>query len=280
MLSIGFAGNGWGASAAVRSLQKTFGHVNIFSEDKDVLKLARKTDVIVESLTLITDKYIVCAGYQDLISSQLLSKHVFINVHYSLLPQYRGMHSVVWGVLNGDKTFGYSVHIMDEFIDNGPIIYQHEFDVEEQTSTEIMTLLNMSVEKKLGHVVRDFLNGEIKVVEQKKSKATWVPKRNLDDCFINFEQMDLHFLNCMFRALVKPYPTPRIKMKDGIVELIEVLLIERDYFCTEGRVVNIDDEGVWVKIKGGLMLVKSCNFNEKQAQLNTIFKLGQRLQYV
>jgi methionyl-tRNA formyltransferase len=44
-----------------------------------------------------------------------------------LLPKYRGLHSTVWSILNNEPYFGLTIHIMNEFIDDGPVVYQYKF---------------------------------------------------------------------------------------------------------------------------------------------------------
>ena len=40
-----------------------------------------------------------------------------INVHFSLLPKYRGLHALAWAMLNCENELGWSVHIVNEFVD-------------------------------------------------------------------------------------------------------------------------------------------------------------------
>jgi methionyl-tRNA formyltransferase len=47
-----------------------------------------------------------------------------VNVHSSVLPQYRGPAPVLWAIRNGDPDIGFTVHRMDEDFDTGPILAQ------------------------------------------------------------------------------------------------------------------------------------------------------------
>ena len=82
-----------------------------------------------------------------------------------------------------------------------------------------------------------------------------------------------------FRALVEPYPLPRIKTNKCIVEVTKYELFECDYYMTNGRVVNIEGENVWIKISDGFLIVsevRDCSTKSK-LDLDCIFKIGMRL---
>lgn len=55
-----------------------------------------------------------------------------INIHPSLLPQYRGRHPQYWAVINGEEKTGISIHFVDEGIDTGDIIFQKEIAITSQ----------------------------------------------------------------------------------------------------------------------------------------------------
>ena len=53
-----------------------------------------------------------------------LPAHGCINVHFGKLPKYRGILPIFHAILNGDSSFGVTVHLMDEKLDNGEIVAQ------------------------------------------------------------------------------------------------------------------------------------------------------------
>ncbi|USD38666.1 methionyl-tRNA formyltransferase [Ferrimonas sp. SCSIO 43195] len=270
------AGNGWGAVAALESLQKEFNRIEIYSTDINVSKLIRDCDVAINDLNCAESEYVVCAGYQKVVSEYELKKKKYINIHYSLLPKYRGLHSVVWGILNGEEDFGVTVHLMDKNIDNGPIIKQFSFSDNTKNAKEVMEYCNAIVLNNLGGVVKSYINGEIVETVQNFEEATWVPRRNLDDCLIDYNET-VHEISLLFRALVRPYPLPMIEVEGKRFEVTDYELKKRTYKCTIGRVVNLDENGAWIKIKDGLLIVKRLEIDCKKFNPNDILKIGQRL---
>ncbi len=59
-----------------------------------------------------------------------------LNVHPSLLPQYRGPYPLFWMLRHGDRNFGVTIHFMDEHFDTGDIAAQAEVDLPDGVSGE------------------------------------------------------------------------------------------------------------------------------------------------
>ena len=73
---------------------------------------------------LDVDLVIVC-GLQYVLNRRFLDAFEYVvNVHPSLLPEYRGPEPIIWGLLDRVPTFGISFHLVDEGVDTGDIIVQ------------------------------------------------------------------------------------------------------------------------------------------------------------
>lgn len=259
-MTIYLAGEGWGNESAYKGLCKQFSDIRHI------------TDI---TLTELKDETIVFAGYKPLVPYEVLYNNKCINVHYSLLPKYRGLHSTVWSILNDEDYLGLSIHLMTEFIDDGPIIHQYRIKNDKvKTSNEFMGMLNAYIADNLGYIIGDYLNGKIITAENDKSKATWVGKRNHQDCKVNFNS-DLHYLQCFFRALVEPYPLPYVEYKGEELKITKVGFHPVNVDTHIGRILNIDNDGVWVKAKDGYLIIKELkNQNDDKVELSR-FKIGQ-----
>ncbi len=77
------------------------------------------------------DLFVVIA-YGKIIPEQVITLPRFgtINVHYSLLPKYRGATPVESAILNGDSTTGVCIQLMRYKLDSGPILAQEEVPIE------------------------------------------------------------------------------------------------------------------------------------------------------
>lgn len=67
--------------------------------------------------------------YDKLIRPERFTTANIFNIHFSLLPKYKGMYTSIWPLLNGDKMAGTTLHLIDNGIDTGDIIDQHHFSL-------------------------------------------------------------------------------------------------------------------------------------------------------
>jgi phosphoribosylglycinamide formyltransferase 1 len=81
---------------------------------------------------------VVLAGYMQLLGANFLGRFPqrVINVHPALLPAFPGIGSVEQALAYGVKTFGVTVHFVDEGVDTGPIILQRALDLPAATDPQ------------------------------------------------------------------------------------------------------------------------------------------------
>jgi phosphoribosylglycinamide formyltransferase 1 len=86
-------------------------------------------------------EYIVLAGYMLLLSPYFIKeyKHKIINIHPSLLPNFRGTEGIKDAMTYGAKVTGVTIHFVDEKMDHGPIIMQESIRIKSGDSLESLT---------------------------------------------------------------------------------------------------------------------------------------------
>lgn len=85
---------------------------------------------------------LVClAGYMRLLSAGFVGafRDRIVNIHPSLLPAFRGLDAQKQALESGAKVTGCTVHVVDEFLDNGPIILQKEVEVRDNDTVETLS---------------------------------------------------------------------------------------------------------------------------------------------
>lgn len=97
-----------------------------------------------------------------------------INVHFSLLPRYRGAAPVNWAIVNGEEKTGVTTMFVEEELDSGPILLQRETQIEDaETAPELMRRLAESGAELLGETLSRL--DELQAKPQDDSKATFAP---------------------------------------------------------------------------------------------------------
>ncbi|WP_226063794.1 methionyl-tRNA formyltransferase [Kaistella polysaccharea] len=277
---ISLAGSGWGAVAAYKSLCRIFPVLEVITKDQYLIKELRECDILLSDIKLGVAEVIICAGYKEVISREILKTKEIINVHYSLLPKYRGLHSTVWAILNEESELGLTIHRMNEKIDDGDIIYQFTTKNDgESTATFYMNMFNDWIDTNLGNIIISYFSGNIKAIKQDFSRATWVGKRSIEDCEIDFRKDHL-YLKTFFRVLNPPYPKPffRIKAKAKCYFPSKIVFLERKINTQIGRILNIDDKGLYISSKDGYVILSEITDLDGQEIANSKFMIGEYLE--
>lgn len=105
-----------------------------------------------------------------------------LNIHYSLLPKYRGASPVENAILAGDALTGVTIQKLVFKLDAGPIISVHEFPIDDKiTSPEMKNRLTEIGSELLIETLPKYLAGEITPVEQDETMASHCKKISKSD---------------------------------------------------------------------------------------------------
>ncbi|WJG11138.1 phosphoribosylglycinamide formyltransferase [Aliiglaciecola sp. LCG003] len=95
---------------------------------------------LLETLTELQVDLVVLAGFMRILSEDFVKtwEGKMLNIHPSLLPKYKGLHTHQKALDAGDKEHGASVHFVTPELDGGPVIIQSKVPVfEDDTTTEL-----------------------------------------------------------------------------------------------------------------------------------------------
>ena len=154
------------------------------------LPIAKPADTSELNRHLLTaqPQLIVTVAYGKLSPIELLHGPRFgwINLHFSLLPKWRGAAPVQWALLNGDTTTGFTIFKLDKGMDTGPFYAMQEFDIAPEDTTETL-LHKLSVEgaKSVLEVISTI--GKTRSTPQPLTGATLAPKISKEMGKINWE---------------------------------------------------------------------------------------------
>lgn len=145
-----------------------------------------------------------------------------LNLHASLLPQYRGAAPINWAIINGDKETGVSTFLLKHEIDTGNVIFQEKVDIAENDNVEVIHDKLMEVGSELVvKTVNAIDDGDYPQIPQedlssKGDEHKLAPKIFKDDCKIDWMK-DISAIHNLIRGL-SPYPaawTELIPNEDG-----------------------------------------------------------------
>jgi methionyl-tRNA formyltransferase len=108
-----------------------------------------------------------------------------INVHFSLLPKYRGAAPANWAIVNGEKETGVTTMFMEPTLDTGPILLQHSTKIgETETAPELMQRLSETGAELLSETLAHL--DELTPRPQNHAEATFAPIIKKDDGLIDW----------------------------------------------------------------------------------------------
>ena len=130
---------------------------------------------------------VVVVAYGRILPSTFLQtpKRGCINVHFSLLPQYRGAAPVNWAIVRGEHETGVTTMQIVEELDAGAILLQRKTVIgETETAPELMTRLSQMGAEVLSETLMRL--DELEAREQNEEKATFAPVLKKEDGLVDW----------------------------------------------------------------------------------------------
>ena len=163
-----------------------------------------------ESLELVRSlepELIVVAAYGKLLPEDILNVPPLgsINVHSSLLPQYRGAAPINWAVLNGDAETGVTIQYMAAELDAGDILLQKSTPIGDTEDAQALTerLAQLGAEA-LSETVAALAAGTASRTPQDHARHTYAPKLGKGLSPVDWT-CSAHEISCQIRGLI-PWP--------------------------------------------------------------------------
>lgn len=165
-----------------------------------------------------------------------------LNVHGSLLPQYRGAAPINWAIINGEKQTGVTTFQLQHAIDTGNILLQTPIDISENmTAGELHDTMKEVGAALLVKTIEGLNNNSIQAKAQLEISVELkhAPKIFTTDCAINWENPAASIHN-LIRGLA-PFPGAITKIEGKIVKLFTTHIIDTPAaekagtFITDGK---------------------------------------------
>jgi len=153
-------------------------------------------------LKAISYKLSIVVAYGKIIPENIINMPKFgsINIHYSLLPKYRGASPVESVILNGDTETGITIQKMEYRMDTGPIIAVKKIEIKiDEKAPELRKRLIKIGGELLVKTLPDVIDEKINLILQDENEATYCKKIKKEDGEINLNNDSIKNYN-KFRA--------------------------------------------------------------------------------
>ena len=204
-------------------------------------------------LSKLDPELIVVVAYGKILPVSVLEypKHGCINVHGSLLPEYRGAAPMQRAIIDGKKQTGITTMLMADGIDTGDMLLKGVVDIAENDNFEtIHDKLGATGAAVLLDTIKELRERGLKPIPQDDSLATYAAKIEKDDCLIDFSRPAVEIHN-RIRGL-SPIPLAFTHTPDG--KMLKVIASEVSNLpcdATPGTVVSLADSKITVACATG-----------------------------
>ena len=225
-----------------------------------------------KELKALNPDVIVVVAYGKLLPKAVLDIPRFgcINVHGSLLPEYRGASPIQSAVLNGEKVTGVTTMYMGEGLDTGDILLTSETEIgENETSAELFDRLSVLGADLLIETLGRL--GEIEPRVQDESRATYTKKITKDMCPIDWTKPCEEVHN-LVRGL-QTWPVAVTTLGDRDIKIHSTVLCEKS--GRAGEIISVDP--LTVACGSGSVIIKELQLSGKKRMDSKSFLLGHPL---
>lgn len=205
-----------------------------------------------ETLKQLAPDVCVVAAYGKILPQSLLDipRHGCLNIHGSLLPEYRGAAPMQRAIIDGKKVTGVTIQQMALGMDTGDILLMKDTEIREEDNFEdIHDRLGVLGAKALMETIKLLREGKLSPVKQDDSLATYAAKIEKADCALDFTR-PARQLHDRIRGM-SPFPLAFTHLPGGSMLKITRARVEADEGQgTPGQVVSLE-EGIVVQCGQG-----------------------------
>lgn len=199
-----------------------------------------------------------------------------INVHASLLPDYRGAAPINWAIIRGEKETGVTTFFLQQEIDTGDIIHSVKIKIEDEDDAGTLhdKLMNAGANLLLTSV-SSIEGGTYKKIPQTRTSEKKAPKIFHKDCMIDWET-DVVTVKNFIRGL-SPYPGAYSYLDGKLIKIFNVAIEKINHGEKAGKLFT--DNISWLKFsaENGFVFVLELQREGKKKMRVDEFLRGYKL---
>lgn len=238
-------------------------------------KIKNNTEVM-EKLKSISPDFFAVVAYGKMLPQEVLDipKIAPVNVHFSLLPKYRGPAPVNWAIMNGEEETGVDTMLMDAGMDTGDILLTAKTPILKKNAGELADELAVTGANLLIKTLNEFEN--ITPAKQDSDKATKAPMMNKEMGLINWSQ-DASQIERMIRAFT-PWPASYSILDSKKVKIFKSDVIDINHNAAAGTVIDIEKESFTIACGNNALKIFELQLEGKKRMDTKSFLAGCKLE--
>jgi len=238
-------------------------------------KIKNNTEVM-EKLKSISPDFFAVAAYGKILPQEVLDipKIAPVNVHFSLLPKYRGPAPVNWAIMNGEEETGACTMLMDAGMDTGDILLTAKTPILKKNAGELADELAVTGAELLIKTLNEFES--ITPIKQDNDKATKAPMMNKEMGLINWSQ-DAFQIERMIRAFT-PWPASYSMLDNKKIKIFKSDVAEINHNAAAGTIIDVDKDSITVACGNNALKIFELQLEGKKRMDTKSFLAGYKLE--
>lgn len=221
---------------------------------------------------------IVVVAYGRILPAAILeiAPNGCINVHYSLLPKYRGAAPVPWTIVNGEEKSGVTTMRLVEKMDAGPIYLQAEVTLApDETTASLQARLTPIGARLLLETIQKMKDGSLVSKMQDEREVTFAPMIKKQDGLIDWTQ-PAATIERRIRGF-SPWPSAYTKLHGKLMKIHRGKIVSTSITGSPGEVIRADRDGFWVASGSGVLSLEEVQLENRKRLPGGEFLKGARV---
>jgi len=239
------------------------------------IKLNKFTSISEEEIDMI---FVI--NYKKIINLEEVKNDKIINLHIGLLPKYRGNSANSWAIMNGEKEVGYTIHKVNQELDQGDIYYRFAYEVKEmETYFNAKTAINNDIKANLASVLVKINKNEITPKSQSGEEFIYTIVLRPSDGTLKEWNVTTDQIIRKLYIFAKPLGTGlkfEFKGKTYFIEKVSRIENFVKSVGISGSVLYFKNNSVWIKTADTAISLDKITFEGKEVNVKKTFIIGQR----
>lgn len=245
--------------------------LNVYQPEK-----IRNNEEAYNTLKNLEPDFFAVAAYGKILPQEVLDipKIAPVNVHFSLLPKYRGPAPVNWSIMNGDEITGVSTMLMDAGMDTGDILLTSSTPILKKNAGELADELAQTGGLLLIKTLNEF--NSIIPLKQNDNDATKAPMMNKEMGLIDWNK-DAIEIERMIRAFT-PWPASYTFINGKMLKVYKSDAVSSNSSAQSGTIISIDKDSFTVQTGKDALKIYELQLEGKKRMDVKSFLAGAKLE--
>lgn len=234
--------------------------INLLQPDKV------KTKKFKEKISKLCPDLIVTVAYGKILPRRILDipKLGCINVHASLLPEYRGAAPIHWSIINGESETGITTMLMDEGMDTGDILLREKIKIDnDMTAGMLHDKLSVLGARVLKETIKGWTKNSISPIKQNDVEATYAPMIDKNTGNIKWNDYAKNVHNHVRGT--NPWPGAFTYYMKNRMKIWKTEVIENESENKfPGEILSVDNNGIIAACSKGTIKIFEIQFENRK----------------